>query len=212
MNGVVNIALTTLERQYKLPSSQSALIVSSTDIGAVLFVLVVSYLGAKGNRPKWIATGSFLMAVGSFIFTIPHVASDPYEYVCKRFNPNPPTPPKKRKKRCTLLKTCKMLFWNNFDNSAFLSFKYFRLICSLINGTLLLSATSGNTSHVCSSSNSDPECLTQSGSSYLYVFMLAQFVHGIGFTPMFTLGTAYVDDNAPSTSTALYLGIPFKKL
>lgn len=40
--------------------------------------------------------------------------------------------------------------------------------------------------------------------------MLAQFVHGIGFTPMFTLGTAYVDDNAPSTSTALYLGIPFK--
>lgn len=92
VNGVVNIALTTLERQYKLPSSKSALIVSSTDIGAVLFVLVVSYLGAKGNRPKWIATGSFLMAVGSFIFTIPHVASDPYEYVCKRFN----TPPKKK--------------------------------------------------------------------------------------------------------------------
>lgn len=90
VNGVVNIALTTLERQYKLPSSQSALIVSSTDIGAVLFVLVVSYLGAKGNRPKWIATGSFLMAIGSFIFTIPHVASDPYEYVCKRFNPPPP--------------------------------------------------------------------------------------------------------------------------
>lgn len=75
---------------------------------------------------------------------------------------------------------------------------------------MLLSATSGNTSHVCSSSNPDPECLTQSGSSYLYVFMLAQFVHGIGFTPMFTLGTAYVDDNAPSTSTALYLGKPFK--
>lgn len=206
MNGVVNIALTTLERQYKLPSSQSALIVSSTDIGAVLFVLVVSYLGAKGNRPKWIAIGSFLMAVGSFIFTIPHVASDPYEYVCKRFNPPPP----KKKWDVHYLKTSKMLFWNNFDNSAFQSFKSFRLICSLINGTLLLSATSGNTSHVCSSSNSDPECLTQSGSSYLYVFMLAQFVHGIGFTPMFTLGTAYVDDNAPSTSTALYLGIPFK--
>nr|XP_022335253.1 solute carrier organic anion transporter family member 4A1-like isoform X3 [Crassostrea virginica]XP_022335254.1 solute carrier organic anion transporter family member 4A1-like isoform X3 [Crassostrea virginica] len=149
VNGVVNIALTTLERQYKLPSSQSALIVSSTDIGAVLFVLLVSYFGAKGNRPKWIATGSFLMAIGSFIFTIPHVASGPYEYT----------------------------------------------------------SSSGNTSHVCSSSNPDPECLTQSGSSYLYVFMLAQFVHGIGFTPMFTLGTAYVDDNAPSTSTAVYLGL-----
>lgn len=109
VNGVVNIALTTLERQYKLPSSQSALIVSSTDIGAVLFVLVVSYLGAKGNRPKWIATGSFLMAVGSFIFTIPHVASDPYEYVCKRFN----TPPPKKNtvtQNPRIHSTCTLLF------------------------------------------------------------------------------------------------------
>ena len=93
VNGVVNIALTTLERQYKLPSSQSALIVSSTDIGAVLFVLLVSYFGAKGNRPKWIATGSFLMAIGSFIFTIPHVASGPYEYTCKnQYTCNSKTP------------------------------------------------------------------------------------------------------------------------
>jgi hypothetical protein len=40
--------------------------------------------------------------------------------------------------------------------------------------------------------------------------MFGQAVHGIGFTPMFTLGTAYVDDNSKSESTAVYLGLsPF---
>lgn len=47
---------------------------------------------------------------------------------------------------------------------------------------------------------------SQTTNSFLYVLMLAQFVHGIGFTPVFTLGTAYVDDNARSESTAVYLG------
>lgn len=47
---------------------------------------------------------------------------------------------------------------------------------------------------------------SQTTNGFLYVLMLAQFVHGIGFTPVFTLGTAYVDDNARSESTAVYLG------
>lgn len=204
VNGVVNIALTTLERQYKLPSSQSALIVSSTDIGAVLFVLLVSYFGAKGNRPKWIATGSFLMAIGSFIFTIPHVASGPYEYTCKNlYTCNSKTP-------CFIYHVYQINIVKVYITCIFCLVTFILITFvhdfSILHMHVCISASSGNTSHVCSSSNPDPECLTQSGSSYLYVFMLAQFVHGIGFTPMFTLGTAYVDDNAPSTSTAVYLG------
>lgn len=61
-------------------------IVSFIDIGVVLFVLVVSYLGVKGNWLKWIVIGSFLMVVGLFIFIILYVVFDLYEYVCKRFN------------------------------------------------------------------------------------------------------------------------------
>lgn len=91
-------------------------IVSFIDIGVVLFVLVVSYLGVKGNWLKWIVIGSFLMVVGLFIFIILYVVFDLYEYVCKRFNFNFL---KKEKKRCILFKICKMFFWNNFDNSVF---------------------------------------------------------------------------------------------
>ena len=45
-----------------------------------------------------------------------------------------------------------------------------------------------------------------SAGVYLYVFMLGQALHGIGFTPMFTLGTAFIDDSAKTDSTAVYLG------
>ena len=36
--------------------------------------------------------------------------------------------------------------------------------------------------------------------------MLAQIIHGIGFTPMFTLGTVYLDDNSNPNTAALYVG------
>ncbi|KAK3093809.1 hypothetical protein FSP39_020494, partial [Pinctada imbricata] len=150
VNGIVNIILTTLERQFSLPSSQSGLIVSSTDIGAVIFVLFVSFIGSKGVRPKWIGGGTFIMALGSFIFITPHIFQGEYDY-------------------------------------------------QSIGG-------GGGNKTVCDVNNVET-CTTRSGSGMLYVFMLAQFVHGIGFTPMFTLGTAYVDDNAPTESTALYLGL-----
>ena len=70
---------------------------------------------------------------------------------------------------------------------------------------LLLGETS-NVSYVCDPSRLST-CLQDTGSSsYLYVFMLGQAIHGIGFTPMFTLGTAFVDDNAKTESTAVYIG------
>ena len=41
VNGLVNIILTTLETRFNLPSSQSGLIVSATDIGRWSFILNV---------------------------------------------------------------------------------------------------------------------------------------------------------------------------
>lgn len=41
---------------------------------------------------------------------------------------------------------------------------------------------------------------------YLYVFMLANALHGAGSTPMFTLGTTYIDNNTKAKNTSLYLG------
>ncbi|KAJ8308424.1 hypothetical protein KUTeg_013298 [Tegillarca granosa] len=93
------------------------------------------------------------MAVGSFIFIIPHMLSEEYNWLGQA---------------------------NNLNDS-----------------------------HICSANNTDPCANRKSADAswFLYLFMLAQFVHGIGFTPMFTLGTAYVDDNASTESTSIYLGL-----
>ncbi|XP_044154227.1 solute carrier organic anion transporter family member 4A1 isoform X2 [Bufo gargarizans] len=44
-------------------------------------------------------------------------------------------------------------------------------------------------------------------SIYRYVFMMGQFLHGIGATPLYTLGVTYLDENVKSSSSPLYIGI-----
>ena len=43
-------------------------------------------------------------------------------------------------------------------------------------------------------------------SNYLYVFMLGQFLHGIGGATLYSLGVVYIDDNVSTESSPLYNG------
>uniref|UniRef100_A0A8P0T2A9 Solute carrier organic anion transporter family member n=1 Tax=Canis lupus familiaris TaxID=9615 RepID=A0A8P0T2A9_CANLF len=54
----------------------------------------------------------------------------------------------------------------------------------------------------CTSSNS-------SLSNYLYVFILGQLLLGTGGTPLYTLGTAFIDDSVPTHKSSLYIGIGY---
>ena len=38
----------------------------------------VAWLGGKGNRAQWVASGGLLVALGSALFTLPQWISDPY--------------------------------------------------------------------------------------------------------------------------------------
>ncbi|KAM8830393.1 solute carrier organic anion transporter family member 4A1 [Synchiropus picturatus] len=44
-------------------------------------------------------------------------------------------------------------------------------------------------------------------SSYRLVFMLGQFLHGMGATPLYTLGVTYLDENVKSSYAPVYIGI-----
>ncbi|XP_027000792.1 solute carrier organic anion transporter family member 4A1 [Tachysurus fulvidraco] len=44
-------------------------------------------------------------------------------------------------------------------------------------------------------------------SLYRYVFMLGQFLHGVGATPLYTLGVTYLDENVKSNYAPVYIGI-----
>ncbi|XP_026862744.2 solute carrier organic anion transporter family member 4A1 [Electrophorus electricus] len=44
-------------------------------------------------------------------------------------------------------------------------------------------------------------------SGYRFVFMLGQFLHGVGATPLYTLGVTYLDENVKSSYAPVYIGI-----
>ncbi|XP_048449655.1 solute carrier organic anion transporter family member 4C1-like [Rhincodon typus] len=52
----------------------------------------------------------------------------------------------------------------------------------------------------------DPSTATKS-SNFLLVFLLGQLLHGVGGTPLYTLGTAHIDDSVSTEKSSLYIGI-----
>ncbi|XP_067856884.1 solute carrier organic anion transporter family member 4A1 [Heptranchias perlo] len=58
-------------------------------------------------------------------------------------------------------------------------------------------------------SNQSTHCSegSSSYSNYRFLFMLGQFLHGIGATPLYTLGVTYLDENVKSNYSPVYIGI-----
>ncbi|XP_078530181.1 solute carrier organic anion transporter family member 1C1-like [Lissotriton helveticus] len=73
-------SITQIERRFDLPSSVVGIVDGSFEIGNLLVIAFVSYFGAKFHRPKVIAAGCFLMAIGSFLTAMPHFFMGHYKY------------------------------------------------------------------------------------------------------------------------------------
>ena len=52
INGFVNVVITSIERRFGLQSTQSGMIASSYDIGSLLIMIPVSYLGGRAGASK----------------------------------------------------------------------------------------------------------------------------------------------------------------
>ncbi|KAM9845826.1 solute carrier organic anion transporter family member 1C1 [Aulostomus maculatus] len=74
-------AITQIERRFDLSSLLVGLIDGSFEMGNLLFLAVVSHFGAKLHRPRLIAVGCFLMAVGAFLTGLTHFFMGRYQYV-----------------------------------------------------------------------------------------------------------------------------------
>ncbi|KAM3587681.1 uncharacterized protein V6R79_011678 [Siganus canaliculatus] len=73
-------SITQIERRFDLSSTHIGLIDGSFEMGNLLFLAVVSHFGAKLHRPRFIAVGCFLMAVGAFLTGLTHFFMGRYEY------------------------------------------------------------------------------------------------------------------------------------
>ncbi|KAL0962658.1 hypothetical protein UPYG_G00343470 [Umbra pygmaea] len=72
--------ITQLERRFDIPSYLIGIIDGSFEIGNLLVIAFVSFFGAKLHRPKIIAIGCVLMAVGTFIIALPHFLIGRYKF------------------------------------------------------------------------------------------------------------------------------------
>ncbi|KAK2892580.1 hypothetical protein Q8A67_012568 [Cirrhinus molitorella] len=72
--------ITQIERRFEISSSTVGIINGSFEMGNLLVITVVSYFGAKFHRPKIIATGVLLMAIGTLLMALPHFIMGRYKY------------------------------------------------------------------------------------------------------------------------------------
>ncbi|XP_014664504.1 PREDICTED: solute carrier organic anion transporter family member 3A1-like [Priapulus caudatus] len=65
---------TTLERQFQINAKRASLLASANMIGYLPALIVVSYYGGRGHRPRYIAVGMLVVTAGSFFASLPYFA------------------------------------------------------------------------------------------------------------------------------------------
>lgn len=80
VNGVINVIIVALETRYELSSTRSGLIASGNDFGAFPFLLFIGFFIEGRRKPRYMAAGVLLMALGSLLFVLPHFVGGQYSY------------------------------------------------------------------------------------------------------------------------------------
>lgn len=169
--------ITTIEKRFDIPSSLSGLIASSYEIGNVITVIFVSYLGSRRHIPVWIGIGAVIMGIGSIIFMVPHFVAEEHQGITVA--------------NSTDENMCRVVSVREHDIGL------------------------GRLSPGLSSPNLAPHnnlrrdnCIqrTPSTTGPVLLFVLAQLLLGCGGSPLFTLGTTYIDDHVRSDSSSIYIG------
>ncbi|KAG1688583.1 Solute carrier organic anion transporter family member 3A1 [Nymphon striatum] len=176
-SGYFNSVITTIEKRFDIPSAVSGTIASTYEIGNLVTIIFVSYLGTHRHIPVWIGKGTLLMGVGAIFFALPHFIDQQYN-----FSGSYGEEGKDGKINITLL-------YSKWDED-----------------TSCKAAVHG--SAIGSSEFETDQCADDRSSSglYVFIFMLAQILIGCGGSPIFTLGTTYIDDHVKKESSSMYIG------
>uniref|UniRef100_A0A0K0D973 Solute carrier organic anion transporter family member n=1 Tax=Angiostrongylus cantonensis TaxID=6313 RepID=A0A0K0D973_ANGCA len=220
VNAIFPVGLSTLEKRFKMTSTHTGIISSWYDFAVLLVVFPVCHWGNSvsnmmdknavipGHKGRWIGWGGVVMALGSLVCALPHWLIAPYQPEDSDFNStdfgqctfrwdeigetnDPCVNPK-----------------NGHDNRILTRIK-------------VIVVTSGkmreyfewrmNANSIIDRELEERVCERQPLSSYLnpyfLLFVLGQTLHGVGSTPLFSIGTTFIDENVSQKASPVYLAI-----
>ncbi|XP_011661417.1 solute carrier organic anion transporter family member 4A1-like isoform X4 [Strongylocentrotus purpuratus] len=85
-DGFTNSAITSIERRFQLRSQDIGTILSIYEFTVIISIIPVTYFGGRGNKPRWISIGCFVVGVASLLFALPHFTTERYAYFSEKGN------------------------------------------------------------------------------------------------------------------------------
>uniref|UniRef100_A0A8C6VN15 Solute carrier organic anion transporter family member n=1 Tax=Naja naja TaxID=35670 RepID=A0A8C6VN15_NAJNA len=76
----INSMLTQIERRFNIPAYLVGVINGAFEMGDLLVIVFVSYLGSKLHRPRMIGLGCAAMGLGCVLIALPHFLMGRYQY------------------------------------------------------------------------------------------------------------------------------------
>ena len=81
--GLIGVNLSSIEKRFSFSSRQSSFIANAYDFSSIPVLIIVSFIGVRAHRPRWLGFGLVTLAVGSIIFITPRIitraAFSPYQ-------------------------------------------------------------------------------------------------------------------------------------
>ena len=78
VNGLVSVGLSSIEKRFEFSSSQSSFIANAYDFSTIPVIIIVSCIGSRAHRPRWVAWTIFLLAFSAIVYILPHFISPAY--------------------------------------------------------------------------------------------------------------------------------------
>lgn len=197
-SGYLNSVITTIEKRYEIPSSISGIVASMYEVGNVGTIIFVSYLGSRRHIPVFIGTGALLMGFGSLLFSFPHFLSSAYSDDPK-FGPN-----------VTKENICKISYQHG--KPSILDQLQLGELDSLLDTEKVAGLSTPPLVPHTAQFARDDNCIVEASSSSalpIFFFTIAQLLLGIGGSPLFTLGTAYIDNHVARDAASVYIGFMY---
>ncbi|XP_046672746.1 solute carrier organic anion transporter family member 74D-like [Homalodisca vitripennis] len=76
-NAYFNGTITTLEKRFKIPSTNTGIIIVGGEISQLFLGLLLNYYGGKGHRPRWIAFGVYTVVAYCLMNALCHLLYGP---------------------------------------------------------------------------------------------------------------------------------------